>query len=122
MNRSSADDPMSKFRVSRWSLCRKPPDEETSLRVDLVFVTGRKAPRSVAVSVFPQVSLPGKGLYTLRNDEICDWLQQWGFSIDEQMQIPRPNQTVNAGHPIPMAGGRSDLAELLTNAVPRPMV
>ena len=122
MNRSSADDPISKFRVSRGSLRRKWPDAETPLRVDLVFIAGGKAPRYVAVSVFPQVSLPGKGEYILRNDEVCDRLQQWGFAIDEEMQVPAPDKTVNTGNLISMAGGLSDLVELLANAVPRPTV
>lgn len=76
----------------------------------------------MAVSVSPEVPGLGTGQRILRNHEICDWLQQWGFEIDEQTQVPPPDRTVNAGKPISMAGGQADLVELLTNAVPRPIV
>ena len=82
----------------------------------------REGPGYVAVSVSPGVPSLGNGQRNLRNHEICDWLQQWGFEIDEQTQVPPPDRTVNAGKPISMAGGRADLVELLTNAVPRPIV
>ena len=118
MNHSSAEHPRSKFRVSRSSLLRKRQDSEGPLRVNLVFVAGGKAPRRVAVSAYPTVPSPGKGYKNLSDDEVCDRLRRWGFAIDQQMQVPPTDLTVNASNPIPMAGGLSDLEELLDNAVP----
>ena len=114
MNRSSATEPQSKFRVSRTSVRRRMwPDPETTVRVDLVFFTSESPARCVAVSVDPMVPNPGEGYKILSDDEICDWLQQAGFAIDEETQVPQPGRTVNAANPIPMFGGQSALQELL---------
>lgn len=114
MNHSTADALIAKFKVSRASVHRRVyPSPDVTVRVDLAFVASGNRPRHVAVSVNPIVPNPGNGYKILSDDEVCDWLQKWGFAIDEETLIPQPNQTVNAAHPIPMFGGLSDLVELL---------
>ena len=120
MNHSSAKALKAKFKVSRASARRVGPSEQAALRVDLVFVANGNASRGVAVSVSPMVPDPGNGYKILSDDEICDWLQQWGFAIDEETQVPPPDRTVNAADPISISRGLSDLVELLSEAVPRP--
>ena len=108
------------FNVSRTSVrrqvCRSP---EATARVDPAFVPSGP-PRCVAVSVDPMVPNSGNGSRVLSIRATCAWLQTWGFAIDEETDLPQPDQTVNGANPIPMAGGRSDRMDLLPETVPQP--
>ena len=53
---------------------------------------------------------PGNDWKILSDDEVCDWLRQWGFAIDGGTEVPQPDQTVNEANPIPMFGGRRQIA------------
>ena len=117
MNRSSSEDPKFMFKVARTSVRRRIwPESGIPALVDLVFVASGNAPRCVAVTVEPMVPGPN-GNKILRDDEICNWLQHWGFAIDAETQVPQPERTVNAASPIPMFGGRLDLVGLLAGVV-----
>ena len=114
LNPSFAKALKAKYKVSRASLCRQTfPSPGVAVRVDLAFVASGDSPRWVAVSVDPMVPNPGNGYKILSDDEICAWLQEWGFSIDWETHVPQPDGTVNAANPIPMFGGLSNLMELL---------
>ncbi len=114
MNPSSTKALKAMFKVLRVSVRRREYlAQGVVARVDLAFVRSGNSARCVAVSVDPMVPNPGNGYKILSDDEICDWLQKWGFAIDEETQVPLPDGTVNAANPIPMFGGLSDLVELL---------
>ena len=71
------------------------------------------APQCVGVSVCPQGPSPRVGERFRRNGEVCDWLQRWGLEIDNETEVPKPSQTVNATDPSPMWGGLMALLALL---------
>lgn len=100
----------------RRRVCRSP---EATARVDLAFVPSGP-PRCVALPVDSMVPNRGYGSRVLSVHETCVWLQEWGFAIDEETDLPQPDQTVNGANPISVAGGRSDLMDLLPETVPQP--
>ena len=117
MKHLSAEELKAKFKVSRASVRRRVwPNSQTDVRVDFVFVASGNAPRYVAVSVSPMAPEPGNGWKILSDDEVCDWLRQWGFAIDGGTEVPQPDQTVNEANPIPMFGGLPALRALLAQA------
>ena len=80
-----------------------------------------KRPPSVRGGVRgPDGSQSGLWLWVLSVHETCVRLRKWGFAIDEETDLPQPDQTVNGANPIPVAGGRSDLMVLLPETVPQP--
>lgn len=105
------------FKVARASVRRRIwPETGIPALVDLVFVVHGNASRCLAVTVNPMVPDPN-GNKILRDDEICDRLQHWGFAIDSETQVLQFERTVNEARPIPMFGGRLDMVELLAGAV-----
>ena len=117
MKHLSAEELTSQFKVSRASVRRRVwPNSQTDVGVDIVFVASGNGPRYVAVSVSPMAPEPGNGWKILSDDEVCDWLRQWGFTIDDGTEVPQPDQTVNGANPIPIFGGLPDLMALLAQA------